>query len=67
MTERRCPLTGKVRYDNEAIAKAALDLIQARSTRRVVPCRAYGCVLCGGWHLTHKPSWREVDPECESA
>lgn len=42
----------KTRYTSE---KKANSIIQKRNFAG----RTYSCVLCGGWHLTHKPLFRK--------
>ena len=48
-----CPRARKTRYDK----KGAQTAINKRMTGRNAPetLRAYECIHCDGWHLTHKP------------
>ena len=48
---RRCP-SGKTRFRDHTSAATALAVAERRSTRAVVPVRAYECPTCQGWHLT---------------
>jgi hypothetical protein len=47
----------KVSFGSEAMANEDIKRIKNKSTRQVVPTRAYNCNKCGGWHLTSQPNW----------
>ena len=51
----RCPWTGKAIYPSLEQAQAMLDRPDLRSVDGSgnVPCRAYLCPVCEGYHLTH--------------
>lgn len=61
----RCSVTTKIRYRDEAEAKAALRTIQAKGEQREqTPNRVYECEFCNGWHMTHKQitvAWGPID------
>ena len=47
---------GKVRYRDHAEATRVLQNIRTKGdARETMPCRAYECDRCKGWHLTSKP------------
>lgn len=43
---------GKRRFRDKAEAQSALRILAQRSTRKVIPWRAYECPGCSGWHLS---------------
>lgn len=45
--------SGKRRYRDKREADRALHRLAA-SERQEVPCRAYECPHCAGWHLTKR-------------
>lgn len=55
MSRPRRACGGKRRYRDHAEAVRTLHRVASRSTRQVVPVRAYWCPACRGFHLTHKP------------
>lgn len=46
--------TGKTRYRDHKEATDSLRHFGHKSAREEVPCRAYKCLKCGGWHVTSK-------------
>jgi len=42
----------KIRYRDKREALKHMQKIQRWSNSDVVPCRAYFCMYCNGWHLT---------------
>jgi hypothetical protein len=44
----------KRRYKDKDLAAKAVKRWQKYSTREKVPCRAYECPFCFGWHLSSK-------------
>lgn len=50
--KKRACKSGKVRFRDHQSATRALRTARARSSREVVPQRAYECPMCKGWHLT---------------
>lgn len=51
----RCPVTGKISFPNERIAKR--ELLIAKANHREEK-RYYQCGFCPGFHLTQKPDMR---------
>ena len=58
----KCPPTpsGKDRYPNKAAANRRLNIIWRNAVRgnqraSKMPCRAYRCKVCKGYHLTSQP------------
>jgi hypothetical protein len=52
----KCWLAGKLGYENEKLALAALDEVRAKRVRRgseVIENRVYYHTACEMWHLTH--------------
>lgn len=45
----------KVKYADKITAELDIAKIKKRSTRDVIPVRAYLCPMCKAWHLTSKP------------
>lgn len=51
----KCPVNGKVCFDDQESAVSAMATI-ARDPRDIKkPIRAYQCPSCGAWHLTSMP------------
>jgi hypothetical protein len=50
--QRRRSCEGKVRYETQAEAVAALIGVQRAGARGV---HTYACKRCGGWHVGHTP------------
>jgi len=55
----------KSKFASEEYALNALKGIQAKSKRKVVPCRAYLCKYCNSWHLTSRPDGFKLQKENE--
>lgn len=55
MQEKPQIVCKKSKFASEEYALNALKGIQAKSKRKVVPCRAYLCKYCNSWHLTSRP------------
>lgn len=53
-----CPVSGKQRYTTPLAAERVLAHIVVHSRKLRVPCRAYWCKACDGWHLTSRPRAR---------
>jgi hypothetical protein len=57
-TMPRCGVQDKTRFPTERVANKALDRMWRRAVRSgsmtgtKMPCRAYPCKVCKGWHLT---------------
>lgn len=60
---RKCP-TGKHRYPSQHAATQGLASARIRAslghTNRQED-RSYECGRCGGWHLTSKPLWDDIE------
>lgn len=55
--KRRCTATAKTRFpDFDSAVAAALRL----SVTLGRPIRAYPCMACDGWHLTRRPTWKDI-------
>lgn len=51
--------SGKVRFRDRKEATDNIQYFQSGESFGEIPCRAYKCRECEGWHLTSKPSgWR---------
>ena len=46
----------KTKYASAKIANEDVERIRKKSTRPVVPCRAYYCTICNFWHITSNMS-----------
>ena len=42
----------KRRFRDKEQANWAIKMLQRDSSRDRVPCRAYQCIFCQGWHLS---------------
>lgn len=51
---KKCRDTGKLRYRTQTSAEHALAHLLLHVPGQI-PCRAYPCEFCDGWHLTSKP------------
>ena len=51
----------KVRYRDREAANDALRSIREHSERETIPCRAYFCSRCNGYHLTSREQLEAVE------
>lgn len=64
----RCGVQGKARFPTKRVADRALDRMWKRAVHHgsklgtKMPCRAYPCKVCKGWHLTSQKS-REINED----
>jgi len=65
MQEKPQIVCKKSKFASEEYALNALKGIQAKSKRKVVPCRAYLCKYCNSWHLTSRPDGFKLQKENE--
>lgn len=45
----------KKRFRDKAQADWAIKALKRDSSRQKIPCRAYECIFCKGWHLSSNP------------
>lgn len=44
----------KLRYADKRAAMSQINLLMKRRRNHPEHLRAYACLYCGGWHITHK-------------